>query len=303
MELLFTISPTAYLVSVVTLLVVATLYLFWDEHQLRRTLRHLKPEHHIAYLLRRFRLRNITLLLLLTMACSGLLLLVEMFRKEMGLLADPSTPIEIVEIQDPNAMPDPAGTAAPTASNAAKPVDKPKKPSKTSKKPENMGEKSAKTELSAPIEPETTVILDLFTSDAELTSDQSLDAIKKRYENALTGAYMLSHCERTNKEEMKILLAALRDDIVDYQSQTGNSDLNPQELYEKIVSAAEGSYQMIYAKTPCDAPEITALEHQYASFVARYKAKQEALKHSSKKAKVSSERERKKPASPSGATP
>jgi|GEM_PF-7001300 len=296
MDVLFTISPTAYLVSVIGLVLIVTFYLFWDEYQLRRTLQHLKPEHHITYLLRRFRLRNIGLLLLLTICSSSLLFLVEMFRKDQGLLADLSTPVEVVEIQDPHALPD-------HDTPAATPVDKPKKPVKATKKEAKSDKKAPKTESQPQIEPETALIFDLFASDAELSSENSLDSIKKRYENALAGAYVLSHCERTDKREMNVLMAALRDDIVDYQAQTGDSSLNPQELYEKIVSAAEGSYQMIYAKTPCESQEVAVLEQQYVGFITRYKAKQEALKQEQKKTKVKPERERKKPASPSGATP
>lgn len=116
-------------------------------------------------------------------------------------------------------------------------------------------------------------MIDLFTGDnAWYPNESTLDALKSRYENALIGSYILHHCKRTAQGEMEVILRALREDIIQFQSNPENPPVDAQELYASIVTAAEGSYEMIYRKTDCDGPETAMLEQQFANFVMHYKA-------------------------------
>ncbi|GEM_PF-3753531 len=121
-------------------------------------------------------------------------------------------------------------------------------------------------EKPAPASP--SAILDLY--DTPDSASLSLDLLKEQYENALAGAYILHRCERATNDEISTLLKALQQDIVRLQKKEGHRLLDPQMLYASIVSAAEGSYQMIYYHTPCDKPEVDMLEQQFAQYILRY---------------------------------
>lgn len=245
MDFLLSISPLVYLVVFILLMLLTVAYLFWDEQQLRQTLSDIQADRRVEYLLRRLRHRSIAFLFaIMVIFCSVGIAFEDTKTKLRSLEKAAAVNDAIDKLQPPDHL-QPDATAA------------------TTKPPKR--------------EPEPSVVLDLFTSDAELASDQSLDSIKKRYENALTGAYVLSHCNRADKDELTVLLSALRDDIIEYQQKTGDSNLNPQELYKRIVSAAEGSFQMVYSKTSCDAPEVDALEQQFASFILHYHAKHDNI--------------------------
>lgn len=123
-------------------------------------------------------------------------------------------------------------------------------------------------EASNPTPAAPSAILDLY--DTPDSASLSLDLLKEQYENALAGAYILHRCERASNDEISTLLQALQQDIVRLQKQEAHRPLDPQMLYASIVSAAEGSYQMIYFHTPCDKPEVDMLEQQFAQYILRY---------------------------------
>lgn len=117
---------------------------------------------------------------------------------------------------------------------------------------------------------EPSAILDIF--ETSIHGDMTLETLKTRYENALSGAYILHHCERASKQEIDALLGALRDDISALQTRKPEKVIDVQSLYASIVSAAEGSYHMIYANMPCDTPQVAMLEQQFANFIMKYQA-------------------------------
>lgn len=117
-------------------------------------------------------------------------------------------------------------------------------------------------------------MIGLFATDESwYPNDSTLDALKSRYENALIGSYVLHNCKRTTQDEMDTILKALRDDIMQFQADSANPPIDPQALYASIVSAAEGSYEMVYRRTDCNSPQTTMLEEQFAHFVMAYKGK------------------------------
>lgn len=122
--------------------------------------------------------------------------------------------------------------------------------------------------LSRRIEP--SVILDMFEATPE--GDVTIEALKTRYENSLSGAYILNHCNRTNNQEIGVLIQALQSDLKTLQQHEQYATLDIASLYQSIVSAAEGSYQMIYSRIPCDDEKVNLLEQQFVQFIIKYQA-------------------------------
>lgn len=137
-------------------------------------------------------------------------------------------------------------------------------------------------------------MIDLFATDQSwYPSNSTLDDLKTRYENALIGSYVLHHCKRTTQSEIDTILKALRDDIMRFQSDPQNPPLDAQALYASIVSAAEGSYEMVYRRTDCNSPQTAMLEEQFAHFVLSYQGHE-----LSEKQQETTEKTTKKPTKP-----
>lgn len=125
------------------------------------------------------------------------------------------------------------------------------------------------TQQPDPVKP--SEILDIFETPDK--RDITLESIKTRYENALSGAYILHNCDKATEQEIKALLGALRHDITATQAQNPDQIIDDiQSLYASIVSAAEGSYHMIYANIPCDTPQVAMLEQKFANFLMKHQA-------------------------------
>lgn len=251
MDLLINIPPYTYSIAFVLLFLLTLLYIFWDEHQLRVQIRDVRPERQTDFLIRKFRYRSITLLFILGLIFGSLSYLIDDLRTKLeSIHVKARKPAEII--------------ISPSVGRIEEKKEEPPAPVQ-----QRMGPSS-----SLPLSSESDdAVLDLFEDSGETSHDLSLDGIKKRYESALIGSYILHHCNRASEDEIEVLLQALREDVMNHQAYT-HTIIDPQTLYANIVTAAEGSFQIIYNHTQCDTAEVDMLEQQYANFVMQYKAKQ-----------------------------
>lgn len=109
------------------------------------------------------------------------------------------------------------------------------------------------------------IVLDAFSMQYWPSDNASADELKTHYETALIGAYVLFHCDRTDETELNSLHQILRKNLA---AQTDD----PETLYNNIISAAEGSYEMVYSHTDCQSPNLDLLEQQFVNFVMKSKA-------------------------------
>lgn len=212
------------------------IYLFWHERWLRRHLADLQPDRRLAYLLHQWQLRNYQIIFALVLIATGVLSL-------------PSFTLDTPPAERPAITPQAARPAPPEQTRSAPPQSPP-----------------------AAVAGDPTAVLDLFENGTANSAELSLDALKTRHENAIVGAYILSNCNRADNEEIATLLRAIRDDIIKYQSDSGNQALDTQQLYDNTVSAAKGAYEIMYRRTECDDPQVDMLEQQFANYIMRYQA-------------------------------
>lgn len=215
-----------------TVLLLAMLY--WQLRRLYRHIPDIQPSRQVSYLLERWRIQPVYITLLFLLYAGSIGGIIHWLPPIQPAITAPAEPI---------------AADAPTQVQTPPPA---------ADEPLQLGD-----------EP----VLELFTSLSPDIADE-LDNLKQRYENALAGAYLLHHCKRASEEEITTLQQALRDEIVHFQqriSAEGDIPLDVATLYSGIVSAAEGSFQLFYHRTPCDAPAIDMLEQQFASFVLKYK--------------------------------
>jgi len=226
---------------------VTAFYLFWHERWLRRHLTDLQPDKRLAYLLHQWQLRNYQIIFALVLIATGVLSLPPFTGKESASKAPQAS--VTAPAQNPPAdgvrLP-PAAPGDPTAGPAAGPAAVP------------TADPGA--------------VLDLFDNHTASPSELSLDTLKSRHENALVGAYILSNCNRASEEEVAVLLRAIRSDIMDYQADKTNQPVDAQLLYDNIVSAARGAYEIMYRRAACDDPQVDMLEQQFANYVMHYQA-------------------------------
>ncbi|MCI5049592.1 MAG: hypothetical protein MRY32_04595 [Rickettsiales bacterium] len=243
MEFIHDIPPIAFAIIFVLLLVLTLAYLFMDEKALRAQLEDVIPEHRIDFLLKKFRQRNVLSLLFIALIFSSMGYLLEDLRHQVRHL----------ELRM---------AAQQRISDSIQQLEMQRRSATSVYRTENQTS-----------EDDPSLILSLLESESDWAHDATLDDLKQRYENSLVGAYILLRCERTNADEVKALMRAMHSDLLEHKKHGTVEKIDVSELYSGIVTAAEGSFQMMYSRTPCDAPELAMLDQQYANFMLRFQAK------------------------------
>jgi hypothetical protein len=100
-------------------------------------------------------------------------------------------------------------------------------------------------------------VLDLF--DPTPPPDD-LEELKIRYENALTGVFMLHHCGFIREEDVYRWEESMRLHL--------NKNPETQALIAPILSAARGSWELFYHQTDCSSPVMEPLIQQFDRFLA-----------------------------------
>lgn len=91
----------------------------------------------------------------------------------------------------------------------------------------------------------------------------SMDDIKKRYEDILVIYMFLKQCNRIDANDYNIIMSALAQEMASVNA--------PGRMQADIVGAARGSYQEIYAQSPCDGNGIKNLVRQYHQYIEALK--------------------------------
>jgi hypothetical protein len=100
----------------------------------------------------------------------------------------------------------------------------------------------------------------LYNPQSEVNDKQSsMDDIKKRYEDILVIHLFLKKCNRVKPADFKIINYAISQEILALDA--------PKQLQKDIINASQGSYNEVYAKSPCNGRGIRDLQAQYHSYI------------------------------------
>ena len=123
-------------------------------------------------------------------------------------------------------------------------------------------ELKANDELAARIEKQAqpVTLKDIYDPEENATDNQSaMDAIKKRYEGLLVNYLFLKKCGLINAQDYHTIISALAQEMASVNA--------PGRLEHDIQTAANGSYQEMYAQSSCSGAEIKALNKQYNDYI------------------------------------
>jgi hypothetical protein len=110
----------------------------------------------------------------------------------------------------------------------------------------------------ATVQPKAPSVHDVFKPDED-DSQSAMDALKQRYEDMLVIHFFLDRCGKINKSDYYIIMAALSQDMASINA--------PGRMQHDVLTAAQGSYNEMYAKSPCDSVDLSALIAQYSAYI------------------------------------
>lgn len=86
-----------------------------------------------------------------------------------------------------------------------------------------------------------------------------IDKIKSDFESLFVTYQFLYKCGKTEPDDYHIINSALAHEIASKNA--------PGRIQYDILTAAKGSYQEIYSKTSCDAPEIAGMQQKFRDYI------------------------------------
>lgn len=89
--------------------------------------------------------------------------------------------------------------------------------------------------------------------------EQKLDALKKQYEDVLVLHFFLAKCGKSTVQDFHTINSNLSQDMASVNA--------PGRLQYDIMTAAKGSYDAIYAKTPCEGEQAEASEKAFRQYI------------------------------------
>lgn len=128
--------------------------------------------------------------------------------------------------------------------------------------PSASDELKVSDEMAARIEKQArpVTLQDIYDPEQNATDNQSaMDAIKKRYEGLLVNYLFLKKCGLINAQDYHTIISALAQEMASVNA--------PGRLEHDIQTAANGSYQEMYAQSSCSGAEIKALNKQYNEYI------------------------------------
>ncbi|MDE3017263.1 MAG: hypothetical protein KGI29_10175 [Pseudomonadota bacterium] len=101
---------------------------------------------------------------------------------------------------------------------------------------------------------------ELYNPEAGDKNHQAiLDNLKERYENILVTYFFLRRCKQADFGDYHIIISALAQDMASVNA--------PGRLQYDILTAAQGSYKEVYARSSCK--DAGPLSGQYAEFIRK----------------------------------
>ena len=99
---------------------------------------------------------------------------------------------------------------------------------------------------------------DVYSTD-DNDAQSAMDTLKQRYEDMLVIHFFLDRCGKIDKNDYYIIMAALGQEMAAINASG--------RMQHDVLTAAQGSYNEMYAKSPCDSVDLTALIAQYKNYV------------------------------------
>lgn len=125
-----------------------------------------------------------------------------------------------------------------------------------------MGLSDLKTQLQA-IDVETPVVQpvkDDITGVFEMNQDsESLNAVKQRFEGLFVNYQYLRRCGELEADDYHILNSALMHELA--------SNNAPARLQYDILTASNGTYEEIYARSECDAASVQSIQQNFRDYI------------------------------------
>lgn len=87
----------------------------------------------------------------------------------------------------------------------------------------------------------------------------AIDDMKKRYEDIIVIYMFMKKCGKVNPADYNVITHALGQEMASVNA--------PGRLQNDVLTAARGSFQEIYSKSPCDGEGIQALTDQYNNYI------------------------------------
>lgn len=101
---------------------------------------------------------------------------------------------------------------------------------------------------------------DIYNPEKKAGDPQSnMDDIKKRYEDIMVIYMFLKKCGRTKDGDYNIITSALAQEMAAVNA--------PGRMQYDVLTAAQGSYKELYAKSSCSSSGIDSLNAQYTDYI------------------------------------
>ncbi len=151
----------------------------------------------------------------------------------------------------------PVGTQPPAAAAAQAPQYYPPESTKPSAVPQPPPMAATEQPPVAPAQKAPSVS-DIYTPE-DNDSQSAMDGLKQRYEDMLVIHFFLDRCGKVDKNDYYIIMAALSHEMASVNA--------PGRMQNDVLTAAQGSYNEMYAKSPCDSVDLSALITQYTTYI------------------------------------
>lgn len=111
-----------------------------------------------------------------------------------------------------------------------------------------------------PTEAKSSDIEGLYSPEAASTGQQAtLDRLKKRYEELLVNNMFMKKCGKAQPTDIHVIISALSQEMASVNA--------PGRLQYDILTAARGSFEEIYAQSPCNTEAANASHEQYTQYI------------------------------------
>lgn len=124
-------------------------------------------------------------------------------------------------------------------------------------KPVILSPLNAQEESQAPDESEIEKVYN--PEESEPGRQAAIDSIKKRYEEIVVTYFFMKKCGLSALNDYHIIMSALSQEIASVNA--------PGRLSYDILTAAQGSYNEMYSKSPCDETSLESLKEQYKAYI------------------------------------
>ncbi len=102
-------------------------------------------------------------------------------------------------------------------------------------------------------------IEEVFNSDQKPDINSAIDNIKRRYEELLVNYFFLQKCGKTTEKDYQIIFQSLQKEAIPLHA--------PERLQYDVLTAAKGSYDELYSKNECIAPNVESSYKQFNDYI------------------------------------